>query len=468
MRSTRRTAANRDTSAAGHPGDPGLGLGEVVTRPSRDGLLSRGVWSRPLSLALAVVVLAAVGGAGAPARSDDVPARLTAIGAERRPAPAGAPVAEVTDGVSALADRLGRTQPGGSNWVASPLSIAYAFAMLRAGARGETAAALDEAFGFPTGADEAFNAITERIGTVDVPPRRPPTGEDVTGPAEPVVSIANGVFTQEDLPVGEQFLRTLGEQYGAGVYPVDFAGPEAARAINSWVDRQTAGRIPTLFDGSLSDLQLVLANTVYLYAEWQTRFTSMPAGSVPFTRADGTAVDVPMMSGVAEFRYATGEGWQAVEVPYAGDLVMRVVLPASAADADGLDDLLAPRTMAEVADRLRPERMELVLPSWTFRSEFDLRALAGSLGIAEAFHPFADYSGISPGLSLGPAVHHAYVDVHERGTEAAAATGLGMLVSAPAPPRVVLRVDRPFTFAIVHRDMEVPLFVGQVVDPRGT
>ena len=66
---------------------------------------------------------------------------------------------------------------------------------------------------------------------------------------------------------------------------------------------------------------------------------------------------------------------------------------------------------------------------------------------------------------MGRAEQHAFIEVDEQGTEAAAATALTGVVSAPQPPDTVFRADRPFAFAVVHTPTGLPLFVGRVTDP---
>jgi serpin B len=156
----------------------------------------------------------------------------------------------------------------------------------------------------------------------------------------------------------------------------------------------------------------------------------------------------------AELPYAAGDGWQSVDLPYAdSDLVMRILLPAPGGNPADL--LRVPTTAAH------PRRIELHLPKWTFTSEADLRRL----GPPELFGPGAHLDGITPGASITRARHQAYIAVDETGTEAAAATEIGMATSAEVNPPMPVRVDRPFAFAIVHGPTGVPLFVGRVTNP---
>lgn len=374
--------------------------------------------------------------------------KLDAEGVHRADTSPTAPTGLVTRGLVDFGAQLDQlTADRSKNWVASPLSIAYAFSMARAGAGGETAAEIDRVFGFPaTGRDEAFNAVTTQVVPTD---RRAS------------VLIGNALFTQRGLAVGKPFLNTLAAQYGAGVYAVDFGSPGAAKTMNDWVRTQTADRIRKLFDQIDPDTRLVLANAVYLKAEWQRRFEYTDPAD--FRTSDGSTRQVPTMHLESDLRYAKGTGWQAVELPYAhSDLAMWIMIP----DGNGSpDSLLTADSMAAVGAALRPEYLELALPKWDFSTEIDLADPLARLGVRQAFSSTADFSGIQPGLYISQAIHRADITVDEQGTRAAAATAIGMTMSARVQPTTVVRADHPFAFAIVHRPTGVPLFVGHVANP---
>ncbi|MFC4530116.1 serpin family protein [Sphaerisporangium dianthi] len=395
---------------------------------------------------------------------------LTARGVSREAPAKDAPVGEVVQGLTAFGHAL-YTAGGDAarNTVLSPLSIACAFAMARAGAAGAAAPALDRVFGFPAaGPHTAFNALTRQIVTVEGPPPPPDRRAERDAreqSADPVVGIANGLFVQQGLAVGQEFLRVLAAQYGAGAATVDFGG-DAAAAINAWVDQQTAGRVDRLFDRLDQATRLVIANAVYLKADWKRPFAEIPAeeGAV-FTRAGGSTVRTDLMRLDAELMYADGPGWQAVELPYAkSDLVMWVLVPRAGGSPAGL---LTPESLGRAAAGLRPRGVGLALPPWDFATGLDLAAPLRRLGLGVVFDR-PDFSGIAEGARIGRAVHRANISVDKWGTEAAAATGLAIPTSALADRLVEVRADRPFAFAIVHRPTSAPLFIGHVADPTAT
>ena len=205
----------------------------------------------------------------------------------------------------------------------------------------------------------------------------------------------------------------------------------------------------------------MLANAVYLRADWKRPFSGTAGG--PFTRGNGDTVSVPTMHQQEPLRYADGPGWQAVELPYAGShLAMWVLVPAAGAPPDAL---LTPASLARVGEGMRQHLVDLSMPRWDFGTKVDLIPPLRALGVTAPFGPGADFAGIAPGLFVAQAVQRATITVDERGTEAAAVTGLAMMLSAPAGTPVTVRADHPFAFAVVHVPTGTPLFVGRVADP---
>lgn len=348
------------------------------------------------------------------------------------------------------------------NAVVSPFSIATAFGMARAGARGETEKQIDAVLGFPWNPHLALSRLAgDLVTTKAIPPKSKTKRKPDDDPKPPVVAIANGLFAQAGADVVKAFLDTLAEQYGAGMQRVDFSQPDKAAAlINAWVREQTGDRIKKLFEKLDPTTLLVLANAVYLKADWTVPM--LPFSDQPFRRPGG-AVPVPMMFGRGERRYAEGPGWQAGELTYVGgELAMWVVVPrGDAAPAS----LLTPDVLDLISSKLEPRPVDLTLPRWDFATDLDLVSPLRELGMTDPFSPAADFSGMLPDVMIDQVVHRANITVDEWGTEAAAVTGISIVPVSAHAPGVPLRADHPFAFAIVHLPTKTPLFLGQVVDP---
>lgn len=401
---------------------------------------------------------------------------VAAEGVERVVPPSDVPIAPTVDGMTAFGHAL-MTQASdpSKNFIASPASIAFAFGMVRAGARGETATQIDDVLGFPTsGPHLALNAVTRQVVTTDHAPPRP-SGDTKREPGEkpkpPVVAVANALFAQDGFAIREAFLQTLKEHYDTGVQALDLQSPAALETINAWVRQQTAERITKLFEELNPDTMLVLANAVYLKADWAVPFEKSDTHDETFTKADGGTVRAPMMTRMGSFRHASGADWQAAELPYAGgELAMWIVVPTSKPTAETPFQpvtLLRPELLQDVASGLQTGRARVAMPRWDFATNLELASLLQGLGMTVPFSARrADFTGIADDLYIDQAVHRANITVDEFGTEAAAVTGLAMRVtSMPVEPKTVIRADRAFAFAVVHLPTQTPLFLGQVADP---
>ena len=357
-----------------------------------------------------------------------------------------------------------------ANLVISPASIAIALSMARAGARGQTAAEMDAVLR-DLGTDEhaawlaALDAaLNSRTGTF-----RDRSGEE----QQVTLRIVNAPFAQRGLTLEDPFLDALAERFGAGLRLVDYvaAAEDARRLINAWVADQTEDRIEELLaQGTIDDLtRLVLVNAIYLKAAWQTPFGEEATAPAPFTRLDGSTVDVPMMQGGGALPYAAGDGWRAVELPYVGgNLAMLVIVPDDLAAFEPAFDEAA---LDAIVSGLGSREVILGMPKFGTESQLELNDVLAAMGMPTAFDEVAaDFSGITTEerLFIGAVVHQANIDVDEKGTEAAAATAVVMQATAAPHDTVTLTVDRPFLFALRDTDTGAVLFLGRVADPSAS
>jgi serpin B len=362
------------------------------------------------------------------------------------------------------ADLYQRLAQDGANTVFSPVSVASALWMAWCGARGQTAAELARVLrlnGAPDTAANGLRPLSRLIG-------------DAAARGAVTFRAPNTVWVQSGLPVRPEFTARLSGA-AARFADADFTrAPEAARnEINGVIAEQTAGKITGLLPpGSIGPLtRLLLANAVYLKAAWLQPFPAAQTSDAPFypdgqDRADMT---VPMMRGTAARAYVRGDGYQAVLLPYAGgSLAMAVILPDGPLAA--LRPALAAGTLSGVLAGTSRHQVTLSLPRFRVQAAFDLIPVLRQLGVNEAFSGDADFSGITEAepLHISAVAHEAYIDVDEQGTEAAAATAVGIRAAAAfrSPPPVTMVVDRPFLFAIVHTATGLPVFLGQVSRPR--
>jgi serpin B len=423
----------------------------------------------PALLASAILVVACAG-ATSPAPDSPAGIALARADAARSTADPGR-AAAAAEAINAFGLELYArmaTEPG--NLVLSPASVAIALSMARAGARGTTADEMDAVL-HDLGSDEfaeAVNALDAALAA------RNGTFEDATGEHHDVtLRIANALFAQRDLELQAAFLDAMARRFGAGVRLVDYvADVEAARrAINDWVAGQTEDRIPEILEpGDVSEMtRLALANAIYLKAPWLSPFPEDNTAPGSFQLADGSSIQVPMMQLSETLPYADGDGWAAVELPYVGDeLAMLVVVPD---DLAAFEAGFGPAVLAEIVGSLETPQVDLWLPSFDIESRADLGELLAALGMPAAFDPSrADFGGITTQeqLFISAVIHQANMTVDEAGTEAAAATVVGMDTTSAPIDRVELRVDHPFLVVLRDRTTGAVVFLARVADPAAT
>lgn len=442
-------------------------------------------------------LLGLLGAAGAVGLTWDVvrgAANVDVSGPESRPETTDEAVAEYATGATQfgldLLDTLVDEDPD-RNVMVSPLGLSGALAMAWAGTRGETERRMAETLHYPFEGDRlhpAVGALQYDLST---------RGQGVTHREFPEVwetnrfelGLSNALWGQSGSPFADPFLDTLSENYGSDLRAVDFDGaPDAARRrINRWGRTASNGRVEELVPPNAIDrtILFVLTNAVFLAADWQQPFDPEDTDPGAFRRADGTRVQVPMMTQEGEFSllWERGEeapggvGYKAVELPYVGgDVSMVLAVPWGEGDPT-LTDLEAvvdaewlESRFAELDER-ESHDVRVTMPRFTFGNDLELSEQLEAMGMTTAFDAGrADFGDLTDppeaaaDLRLAWVYHDTHVSVDEEGTVAVAVSAIGgQMVSAPPS----IRLNRPFLFCIRDRETDGVLFLGRVVDPSG-
>ena len=377
--------------------------------------------------------------------------------------------AEAVKGSNAFAvDLYGQLRRQAGNLFFSPESISTAFAMAYAGARGQTAAEMAKVFHFTLPQARLQPAMGALLAGMNA---KHPRYE---------LRVADALWAQRDENFLPSYLQLVQSNYGAAFHRVDFkTAPDAARgAINEWVERQTSEKIKHLIGPGVltAATRLVLTNAIYFKGEWRNQFDKTETKNEEFHLPAAKSIEAPMMHRTGSYRYYDGGSFQALELPYAGgDLAMVVLLPKQAAGLPALERSFNAAAAEKWIDDLQPAaKVILTLPRFTMTRQLELSGVLARMGMPQAFSNAADFSGMTgkPEFRISAAIHKAYVDVNEQGTEAAAATStvfqaLAMRRRMPEPPPIIFRADHPFLFLIRDTRSGSILFMGRVVDPSG-
>ena len=383
---------------------------------------------------------------------------------QARPAE-GSDMKTLVEGNTAFALQLyGKLRSGDGNLAFSPYSISSALAMTCAGARGETARQIEQVLHF----DQSQADLSPLFGQLDKAVK--------AAKGDNELNIANSIWPQKKYPFQEDFLRLLKQDYNATVTPLDYKrDAERARVtINRWVDNHTRHKINEIIGpGVLDDLtRMVLVNAIYFKGTWATPFPEHATRSDKFYPQPDAQITVPFMHVSDTFRYGENDQLQLISLRYLGDkLEMLILLPRSRDGIGQLENNLNTANLSAWISKMGVEQVDVALPKFKMTSEFGLADTLRAMGMQDAFDPQkADFSGMDGQLHwlyISAVLHKAYVDVNEKGTEAAAATAMTMAASADMPVERTkqFRADHPFIFVIRDSTTGSILFLGRVANP---
>jgi serpin B len=354
---------------------------------------------------------------------------------------------------------LGKSLDGTlENRMVSPLSVSTALSMTLNGASGSTLSAIQKTLGLDGLTKDEINTINRDLAAS-------------LQKADPnvVMNIANSIWIKNGFTVLDPFITANQTYYDAQVSKLDF-NPAAVTTINKWVNDKTNGKIPTILNEISSNEVMFLINAIYFNGKWKYQFDKSKTTEEPFVCTEKKVVSAPMMKMEQSFGYTVQSGYKALKMPYGADQFQMIfLLPDAGTTPDKLAASLNSDKWSTLNTALQSKtKVPVWIPKWKFSWDITLNGILSSLGMDIAFDPNkADFSAINASnqLFISKVIHKTFIDVSESGTEAAAATSVGIsLTSMPVdPPSFYL--TRPFLFFITEESSGAILFAGKVENP---
>ena len=342
------------------------------------------------------------------------------------------------------------------NVIISPLSISSALSMTLNGANGVTRDAMLAALRMngltPDMINNSYRDLTEALLNVD---------------KRVLISIANSVWTENNFVVKKPFTDILTQYYSAESKSFDIMDPLVPKQVNSWIESKTNGLIKNMIDQLDPTTVMLLINAIYFKGQWSSQFDKENTVQGPFYKPNGVTVQVPLMKQTSDFKLYKGEGFTMAEFPYGqANFVMDVILPD---DRNGLNSVMSKINDASLKswlNQMGETKTDLTFPRFKYGYKKELKDILTDMGMGVAFSDFADLSNISDQvLKISFVLHQAFIETNEEGTEAAAATVVGIVnTSMPAAP-LVFNVDHSFLYIIRETTTNSVLFMGKVADP---
>ncbi|CAH1776871.1 unnamed protein product [Owenia fusiformis] len=366
-----------------------------------------------------------------------------------------------------ICKKISEQEKNGTNVFFSPVSIATALAMVLLGADGDTKSEMEDVLHVTdiqknSGLHSMYSCLNKNLyGKTN--------GTELRS--------ANKLYPDETLAVRQRFITAIETYYKGSIEELDFKqSAQATDIINKWVADQTNQLIKEVLQpGDISAMTVfALVNAIYFRGDWVTQFNPCDTNVQSFYVQNNVTVEVDMMYQEAPFKYFHDFGLKAqfLDLPYIGDrLSMVIILPD---EKDGMKDLIEGITHKNLEVALRylqapnaGRDVYVSLPKMKFKWKNELSSILEEMGMEKLFSSAVDLSGFSkdPRLDVSKVIHEAFVDVNEKGTEAAAVTVIAGGRSGYVPPPVKVNCNHPFMFLIYDKTCGVILFIGKVTNP---
>lgn len=344
----------------------------------------------------------------------------------------------------------------------SPSSLYLALSLANNGADGETKEEMDKLLGFSTDETNVLNETNHALL------------KGLTEEKEGIdLHIANSIWLNQNFSFQDDFSQQMEEYYQAKIEEIDVMDPNAADEINQWVEEQTNNRIQDIVESPLNqDLIAFLINTIYFEADWMHPFNPELTTTENFHLADGSSIDVDMMTLSEELDYFEKDGLQAVSLPYGeGEMNMQLFLPEEGADMEAFQEQFTLENWEEWQEAFSSREGQVKMPAFELEYEASLNDTLQSLGMTTAFDEQADFTKMveeTDEVWISDVKQKTFLLVDEEGTEAAAATSVEIeTTSAPMPTDepFLMEINRPFFLFITDDETGAILFAGKVASP---
>lgn len=355
-----------------------------------------------------------------------------------------------------------------ANVFISPVSIETALLMTMNGAEGNTYDEMAAVLGVSQ--MDLEDIKEESLGLMQLLTKK---DEDVE------MSVANSIWGREDIQFKEEFLNVIKDKYMGELESVDFSDPSTVDQINNWIEGKTNDKIKDMLDQSAvnESVVLILVNAIYFNGTWTVEFNEEDTQEKDFTLDSGDKIKVDMMYKEGEdLLYFENDSMQMVELPYGdGTIVMYVLLPKNGSIDEFIREL-SNDDWGEWISGISEKEGTIEIPK--FKLEYGTKSLKAALQTLGMKDPFAECSADFSKMSdvaknncwyISDVLHKSFIDVNEKGTEAAAATAVVMLESAAVSEpdeTFYFNADRPFVYAISDKDSGAILFLGVMKEPE--
>ncbi|GMB10974.1 MAG: serpin family protein [Candidatus Improbicoccus devescovinae] len=329
------------------------------------------------------------------------------------------------------------------NFMISPYSLKMALMLLANGATGDTRNEILKAFKIEDleTANDEVKKFLEKLGS------------------QSQINMANSVFLNTSYDntaeFKENYVNNIRKKFNADLIKVD--NGTAVNRINNWVSSKTHDKIKNIIN--TNDFLACLVNAIYFKDDWKYEFKKDNTIKHDFTNKDGKIVQTDFMCQENSFNYYEDSNLKFLEMEYKNSgLSMCIILPKPEKELNQDNINLA-------FEHKRKHKVKVKLPKFKQETEINnLKEYLNSIGITKAFSSSAELQDMiksSEKPYIDDIIQKTFIEINEKGTEAAAATAMKIRTTSfklPTPP-YEFTADSPFTYFIKNNNDEI-LFMG--------
>jgi serpin B len=342
------------------------------------------------------------------------------------------------------------------NFMISPVSLSLALGMTYNGAENETKTAFENTLNYTEFDSDEINTINKEVIT-----------NLTNNSSGSLFEIANSIWIENSFAVKEDFIKKNKNYYNAEIENLDFSDANSVNIINNWVSDKTHQKIPKIIDGISNETVMFLINALYFKSDWKYTFKEENTLELPFYGQNNTE-NVKTMHLTADLSFYKNDVFTSVILPYKNDKYsMNIFLPSENKEVSNIVDVLTNENWQNWNTSYSTEEVALALPKFKFSFEKKLNTILSDLGLENAFSNRADFSNISNrDLFISFVLQKTFIEVDEKGTEAAAVTVVGIGTTSAGPSKKIVTLNKPFLFTITEKETGSICFIGKVGMPK--
>lgn len=345
------------------------------------------------------------------------------------------------------------------NTIVSPQSLYFALGMTINGANGDTQQELINTLCKGSDLQEFNDNISALINQTDTK----------------TCNIANSIWLRDvqDLSLNSEFKKSSEEYFKSEIYTKKFDG-KFVDTVNKWVSKNTDGMIDTILNEVPSeDTMMYLINAICFDAKWNDKYDDVQINeNGKFTNSKGDIQDVVMLNSTEDTYLCDEQSTGFLKYYLGGKYAFMGILPN---EDVSINDYMESLTGDSFINLYRSKisrnsvSVKVTIPEFKYTSEYLLNDTLKDMGISSAFDEFsADFSNMIDSntykLYMGKVIQKAYIQVDRNGTKASAITSISMNDATAMLETYQVYLDRPFIYAIMDTDTELPIFMGVVND----